>query len=411
MVNSVILDPASSSQKKCVFNLPQVVANSIKIAGVGVYGAVAYFNDPVLGALRAIERLTVSSGGQILSEYTRKAHKIWEYQALKDSNIRHRSIKKGMWQSNYGFVSNSAGPDVAGVAGLAVAQPGSMTSRCCVDKHHLKKAGVLAEDSDLAICNLADLLGFFRAKWSSESVQASVVPMHLFSNLKLTVEFAPDAEEVATGCTAFSIPYLVIDQAPDSVAQQISSKSGLSCSYADWESEESFLGAGLTSKTFLNGYYGKTIGELVLMASGAFSHKQDGQVFKILINNEPYFNLSNGVDTDAKIQTLMRLQGFDLCIPAFADRKLAVGNATSATDANGEATSVYEGPADAEPVETNYYNDGRMSYLSVPIQAKIDSAQIEFTRTNNDALTLEFWAQIGKIMQFSADGSPLVSYV
>lgn len=233
--------------------------------------------------------------------------------------------------------------------------------------------------------------------------------MHLFSNLKLTVEFAPTAGEVATGCTAFSIPYLVIDQAPDSVAQQISGKS-ISCAYSDWEVEESFLGTGLTSKTFLNGYYGKTIGELVLMSSGAFSHKQDGQVFKILINNEPYFNLSNGIDSDGKVQTLMRLQGFDLCIPAFGDRKLAVGNGTVATSANGVATSVYEGPADALPVETNYYNEGRMSYLSVPIQAKIDSAQIEYTRTNNDALTLEFWAQVGKVMQFSADGSPLISY-
>ena len=409
MVNSVIIDPASSSQKKCVFNLPRFVANSIKLAGVGVYGAVAYFNDPVLGALRAIEKLTVSSGGQILSEYTRKAHKIWEYQALKESNIRHRSIKKGLWQSNYGFVSNSAGPDVAGVAGLAVSQPGSMTTRCCVDKHHLKKAGVLAEDSDLATCDLSELLGFFRAKWSSESVQSSAIPMHLFSNLKLIVEFAPDPEVVATGCDTVAIPYLIIDQAPDSVAQQISGKS-LSCAYVDWEVEESFLGAGLTSRTFLNGYYGKTVGELVLMVSGAFSTKQAGQVFKILINNEPYFNLSNGVDSDAKIQTLMRLQGFDLCIPAFADRSLAVGNATYATDANASATSIYEGPANAVNTETNYYNEGRMSYLSVPIQAKIDSAQIEYTRTNNDAITLEFWGQVGKIMSFSADGSPLVAY-
>ena len=86
-------------------------------------------------------------------------------------------------------------------------------------------------------------------------------------------------------------------------------------------------------------------------------------------------------------------------------------NQGRADNVNAGANSIYEGTGD-QITESNFYNQGRLSYLVLPIDTKIDSMRYNYSRTQTTQINLEFWAEIGRVMMFDPkSGAPVVSYI
>lgn len=413
MIRSQIIEASSFTQQRCEFNLPQKLASSIKIAHLGVFGGVGYVVNSLTGMANVIKKVVLRDGATVLSQYDQNVNNYLEFKLLQQSNSRHRNINKILYASNYGMLSNNGGLNSgAAVAGIVLGEQG-VNPRVCVDKHDLKRSATLEADSDLAIVNLADMLGFCGATfYDGETAIAGVVPCHIFNNLKLSIEFnTPDS--VATNATTVAQPYLIFDELEGSPFEEQLAKPSIQAQYVDLELEKVFLGTQLNSKAYLNSFYGKTLGNLYLMFddndSYALSQYQAGEVVRLNVNNTPLFQLTSGIDTPAKKAAFLRMLGIDLSIPLMADRTLD-GVPTSANSADD--TSLYEGlAAGLLPVQSQYYSGGTCSYLAMPINTRINQLQLDYIRTNNSDLSMLFWGEVMKVMTVDKDGSKMISYM
>jgi len=415
MIRTHIVEASSFTQQRATFNIPTVLASSIKVCHLGAYGAQVYPSNAILGQLACVDKIVIRSGGTVLGQYDRNTHNILEYKMLKQAGIKHRNVYKQLLASNYGCVLAQAGAESADHPGNAALTMGdALTPRVCVDKHSLKRLAVAEANTDFACVDLADILGWCSATYTAGDMQAAgIMPCHIYDNLKLTIEFT-DANSVGTGATTIAQPYLIVDELEDAglAAKFSAAKKQLSVSYVDYELESVFVGAATNSKVFLNGFYGKTVGELVMMSDDvdAFSTGQANEVFRLLVNNQPLLNLTSGVDHPAKKAAFMRMQGMDLYVPLFSDRALAAGNGTLATGADGTATAIYDGPANSASQQTIYYTN-KCSYLSLPVMVPVEKLQIDYNRSNTDALTLLFWAQVQKVQRWDSMAAPVVAYM
>jgi len=412
MIRSQIIEASSFTQTRAEFNIPQSLASSIKLAHLGVFGAVGYPTNSLVGMVNVIKKIVLRDGATVLSQYDQNVNNYLEFKLLQQSNSRHRNINKVLYGSNFGMLSNNGGLNsVAVVAGVAFGEQG-VNPRVCVDKHDLKRSAIAEADSDLAVVNLADLLGFCSATFIiGENQIAGVVPCHIFNNLKLSIEFnIPDT--VVDTSTTVAQPYLIFDELDNpQLAQQLAQPS-VQAQYVDLELEKVFLGNSLNSKAYLNSFYGKTLGSLYLMFDDAeayaLSGYQAGEVVRLNVNNTPLFQLTSGIDTPAKKAVFLRMLGIDLSIPLMADRVLDGVPA----GANPSATSLYEGLiADILPVQSQFYCGGTCSYLAMPVNTRINQLQLDYVRTANTNLNMLFWGEVMKVMTVDRDGSKMVSYM
>jgi hypothetical protein len=414
MIRSQIIEASSFTQSRADFNIPQKLASSIKIAHLGVYGGVGYVQNAITGMANVISKIVLRDGATVLSQYDQNINNYLEFKLLKQNNSRHRNINKVLYSSNFGMLSNNGGVNsaaqVAGVAnGEALVNP-----RVCVDKHDLKRSALAEADSDLAVVSLADMLGFCGATFSDGEEQiANVIPCHIFSNLKLSIEFKAPAQ-VAANATTVAQPYLIFDELVNPALEQQLAKPSVMAQYVDLELEKVFLGAGTASKAYLNGFYGKTLGNLYMMCSDesltyALSQYQPAEVLRLNVNNTPLFQLTSGIDTPAKKAAFLRMLGIDLSIPLMSDRVLD-GVPLPAADA--DATSLYEGAAAAANVQTQFYSGGVCSYSALPINTRINQLQLDYSRqVANNASALLFWGEVMKVMTTGSDGNKVVSYM
>ena len=414
MIRSQIIEASSFTQQRAEFNIPQNLASSIKIAHLGVFGGAAgYVINSLTGMANVIKKIVLRDGATVLSQYDQNVNNYLEFKLLQQSNSRHRNINKVLYASNFGMVSNNGGLNSgAAIAGIAFGEQG-VNPRVCVDKHDLKRSAVAEADSDLAIVNLADMLGFCGATfYDGEEGIAGVIPCHIFNNLKLSIEFNAPAS-VATGATTVAQPYLIFDELDNPALEQQLAKPSIQAQYTDLELEKVFLGASLNSKAYLNSFYGKTLGNLFLMfddaSAYALSGYQVGEVVRLNVNNTPLFQLTSGIDTPAKKAAFLRMLGIDLSVPLMADRILD-GVPLPAADA--DATSIYEGlAAGLLPVQSQFYSGGTCSYLAMPINTRINQLQLDYVRTANTALNMLFWGEVMKVYSKDRDGNAMVSYM
>lgn len=413
MIRSQIIEASSFTQQRAEFNIPQKLASSIKIAHLGVFGGVGYVVNSLTGMANVIKKIVLRDGATVLSQYDQNVNNYLEFKLLQQSNSRHRNINKVLYASNFGMVSNNGGVNSgAAIAGVALGEQG-VNPRVCVDKHDLKRSAVAEADSDLAIVNLADMLGFCGATfYDGEEGIAGVVPCHIFNNLKLSIEFNTPAS-VATGATTVAQPYLIFDELDNPALEQQLAKPSIQAQYVDLELEKVFLGASLNSKAYLNSFYGKTLGNLFLMFDDgnafALSGYQADEVVRLNVNNTPLFQLTSGIDTPAKKAAFLRMLGIDLSIPLMADRVL---NGVPAAAADADATSLYEGlAAGLLPVQSQFYSGGTCSYLAMPINTRINQLQLDYVRTANTNLSMLFWGEVMKVMTVDRDGSKMISYM
>lgn len=413
MLKSQIIEANSFTQSRCEFSIPQKMCASMKLAHLGVYGAQAYMVNGQIGQVSVIKKITLRQGGTVLSQYDRYFTNYLEFKSLGSGNSYHRNIGKQLKASNYGCVLNNGGPDVAAVAGLA-AGSGALRPRVCIDKKDLKTTQVAEADTHFAILDLAECLGFLSASYGDEANQISgVVPCHIFNNLKLSIEFQPPAS-VAIGATTVAQPYLIFNEIEDDALAKRFMTRSLVAQYADFELETVFLGTATTSKQFLNSFYGKTLGNMVMMVDSGQavprSYQQQGEVMRLLVNNSNLIQLTTGIDHAGKKAAFTRMTGSDLTIVAYADRTVPDFSAYNA-DANASATTLYEGGANAFSTESNFYTGGTQSYLVLPIQTKIDKLQIDYSRVAAGGINLLFWAEVGKVLSFDQMGATVISYI
>lgn len=417
MIRSQIIEASSFTQQRAEFNIPKSLASSIKIAHLGVYGADAYVVNSLTGMANVIKKIVLRDGATVLSQYDQNVNNYLEFKLLQQSNSRHRNINKVLYASNFGMLCNNGGVDGAAITGDPdILTEAAVNPRVCVDKHDLKRSAVAEADSDLAIVNLADMLGFCGATfYDGEEGIAGVVPCHIFNNLKLSIEFnAPDS--VATGATTVAQPYLIFDELDNPALEQQLAKSSINAQYVDLELEKVFLGGAQNSKPYLNSFYGKTLGNLYMMFDDgepyALSAYQEGEVVRLNVNNTPLFQLTTGVDTPAKKAAFLRMLGIDLAIPLMADRTL---DGVPTANANADITSLYEGlAANILPVQSQFYSGSTCSYLAMPVNTRINQLQLDYSRaappggTNSVML---FWGEVMKVMTVDRDGSKLISYM
>lgn len=414
MLKSQIIEANSFTQSRCEFSIPQKMCASMKLAHLGVFGAQAYPINGQLGQVAVIKKITLRQGGTVLSQHDRYFKNIMEFKSLGSGNSYHRNIAKQLKASNYGCVLNDGGSDVAAIAGLAAPGSGALRPRVCMDKKDLKTCQVAEADTHFALLDLAECLGFLSAVYGDGANQISgVIPCHIFNNLKLSIEFDTPAS-VAAGATTVAQPYLIFNEVEDdALAQRFMSRS-LVAQYTDHELESVFLGTQTTSKQFLNSFYGKTLGNMIMMVDSGQavprSYLQQGEVMRLLVNNSNLIQLTTGIDTVGKKAAFTRMTGNDLTIVSYADRTMPDFTAYNA-DANGSATTLYEGPANAASTESNFYTGGTQSYLVLPIQTKIDKLQIDYSRVAAGAINLLFWAEVGKVLSFDNMGAAVISYM
>ena len=416
MIRSQIIEASSFTQKRADFNIPQKLATSIKIAHLGVFGGQGYLTNSLIGMARVIKKIVLRDGATVLSQYDQNFTNYLEFKLLQQSNSRHRNINKVLYASNFGMLSNNSGVDsLANVANTALGEQ-AVNPRVCVDKHDLKASQVAEADSDLAIVNLADMLGFCGATfYDGEEGIAGVIPCHIFNNLKLSIEFN-NADDVADTATTVAQPYLIFDELDNPALEQQLAKPSINAQYVDLELEKVFLGGNLNSKAYLNSFYGKTLGNLYLMfdpvavADFPRSALQTDEVVRLNVNNTPLFQLTSGIDTPAKKSAFLRMLGIDLSIPLMSDRVL---NNVPKPNNNADATSLYEGQNAtlANGIQSQFYSGGTCSYLAMPVNTRINQLQLDYARTNADAVNMLFWGEVMKVMTVDRDGSKMISYM
>jgi hypothetical protein len=420
MLKSQIVEASSFTQTQCDIKIPKALCASMKLCHVGVYGGAGFPRNGIVGQLNIISSIELMDGATVLSSYTDKLRNYLEYNLLKKSNNENRSLLKATNASNYGMVLNNGGADMAGnIIGKAILHEGAVRPRVCVDKRALKKSQANEVDSNLASLDLSMVLGFLNAQYKlGSNVVGNVIPCHLFDNLRLRLKFT-GASNVCAGATTVAQPYLLFDEIVDDNLSNsfLSAKNNLIAEYADSELEQIYVAGTQTAvNNYLNGFYGKQVGNLVFMVDvnngETGSPFQAGEQFKMTVNNNALLGLTSGINHEGKKAMYLRQSGIDLDIPAFADRKINLfGNL--ATVANTNADTVYEGNGGDASTETNYYNVGRLSYLSLPIDLKIDNMKLEYVRGAGGAqVNMLFWAEVGKLLSFDqSTGATTVSYL
>ena len=418
MLKSQIIDATSFTQLKVEFSLPQILCTGIRVCNLGVYGGTGFPVDGMVGQLGCISKVTISDGGESLSHYKSKVQNFLEFKVLQDTNSKNRNRNKALFASNYGMVLQNGG-NVTGanaIVGGCVGEQ-AVRPRVCIDKKNLKTSGNLEQNSDLALLDLSMILGFLNGtyKIGSSSQISGIVPLLLFDNPKLSIEFVSTPASVCANATMFAQPYLIVDEIVNPQLSQtfLNAKGTIVGEYSDFELESVFLSNNTQKEVFLNGFYGKTLGNLILMNDMGYdvplSYAQTNEEVKMLVNNQNLIQLTSGVNSPGKKACFTRMNLGDLDIVSMADRVVAP-YLTHADDANVSLTSLYEGPANGSSTESNWYTEGSQSYLALPINAKIDSLKLSYKRTNNDNLNLLAWGEVEKIITFNT-GKALISYL
>jgi hypothetical protein len=418
MLKSQIIEATSYiSNKRVDFNIPSVLCSNIKLVNLGVFGTtqVQYPVDPVLGQLAVIKSIRLTENGQVLSQYDRRFSNLMQYKMLTNNNTQQRCIERKVSAHNYGLVVNNGGSDDAGNPNTnGVLSEAAVRPRICVDKKDLTRIAPAQIDTKFAILDLKRVLGFLTAQWDSSNADImGYVPCHLFRNLKLSIEFVDTITQVALTATQVLQPYIIMDTIEDPAMEK--AFMGKQAQWLEYELEEVFINNAQQANNFLNSFYGKTLANLHVMSDtgSTLSPNLQGEKLNLLVNQVPLFQQS-GVDTVGKRAAFTQMCLGDLYIPLTADRVIAaIPDKTN--DADASATSIFEGAAVAAqlPVSSSYYASGTASYLCMPIQQKIESLQLRYTRTlatNNTYLL--FWGEVAKVLQMDPkSGAPVVSYV
>lgn len=426
MIKSHVLECTSFTQTQCDIKLPKSLCSSMKLAHLGVFGGVGYPVSGIAGQLGVISEIELLDGGTVLSGYTNKVQNLLEFLVLRKSNNVNRNVLKSLHCSNYGFLLNNGGADAGETLDGIASTPyeGAVRPRVCVDKKNLMTSQVLEQETDFAVLDLSMVLGFLNAQYKmGENVMQNVIPCNLFENLRLRIKFNSPAS-VCDNATTVAQPYLIFDEIIDEQLSNafLQSKNSIIAQYKDLELEQVFLGANTSVNTFLNGFYGKTIGNLYVMfdSSTSGSPYQGGargngippkEQFKFTVNNNSLLSLTSGIDHVGKKAMYLRQCGLDLDVPSLGDRVITL-NGNLATIANGDANCLYEGGGSDKSVESNFYNAGRLSYLALPLDIKIDSMQVEYLRTLTGVVNMLVWAELGKFLNFDKNsGATTISYL
>jgi hypothetical protein len=283
--------------------------------------------------------------------------------------------------------------------------------KVCVDKKDPPRIAAVEADTRFATLDLADVLGWCSAVYTAGSTQLSgVMPCHIHNQLKLSVEF--DATQVAAG-TVMAQPYLIFHEVQDQSLEGSFMNQNLVAQYADWELESVYLGNGIQSKVFLNSFFNKTVSKLAMICDidgTGQSEALGGEVLRLLVNNTPYFQLTTGLDHEAKKAAFTRLAGFEFPIALHSDKQVATVPTCWPANPNADATSICEGDDAADESGSLWYRANN-SYLVLDINQRINNMQIDYAIAGAApaALTLQFWGQVEKLVKYSPN-APLVAY-
>jgi hypothetical protein len=272
---------------------------------------------------------------------------------------------------------------------------------------------VAEAETRFAILNLADVLGWCSAVYTGGSAELSgAMPCHIHKQLKLSIEFDAPGNVTLGAATTVAQPYLIFREAQDPAAEKAYMNPNLVAQYSDWEMESVWIGNGTSSKVFLNSFYNKTVSKLAMIndidATGQ-SVALVGEVFRLLVNNTPYFQLTTGINHEAKKAALTRLAGYELPIALHSDKTIATTTRMWPVNPDTDATSICEGQ-DADDVSGSLWFRANNSYLVLPINQKINQMQIDWSIGAAPVdLTLQFWGQVEKLVSYSTN-APTVAY-
>jgi hypothetical protein len=279
-------------------------------------------------------------------------------------------------------------------------------------------------DTKFAVLDIADVLGWANAIYKSGSeVISSYMPCHAHKNLKLSIEFNLPAL-VSPTATQINQPYIIFDEVDNMQVAESFKVGSMVGEWTDLELEEVYLGNATSSKTFLNSFYGKTLGTLhVLPLSGVagadnvplapttgLTTSTGADKLNVLLNQAPLLQ-QGGIDSPGKRCAFLQMSVGDLSIPLGADRVItnSPDKATSADATN----SIYEGPANAGAYncQSNFFSQGTLSYSALPIQAKVNSLQLDFASSVNSVQSLLCFGEVLKTETFDNAGKPVIGYV
>lgn len=414
-VVSHIIEATNFSPTRCDFNIPQILAEKITLAGVGVYGAQGRPSDPVIGQLGVIKSITLKDGGVILSQISRDFSTIVRFKLLaQSSNEDFRAKRRHRDGSNFGVEfrrGGAAGTTQPGAAGRTC--EAATNPRVCVDKKDASFIDTVADNTRFASLNLADVLGWCNAFYSSgETMVSSAMPCHIH-NLKLSIEFNDPATVLAG--TVVNQPYLIMHEIRDQQLENAFMNKNLVARYADWDEEIVRLGVNTSSKVFLNSFIGRTLSKLMFMptqAGGPQALAYPDEVFRMLVNNMPYTELSTGINHPGKKLMFTRQAGYELPVPLNSEKPVA--NVTvsqpDAPEAVGNVTASIEGTNAADTSGTLSHR-ADFSYLVMDINQKIENLQLDYALAAAPAAItdLKFFGLCEKQVAFSSS-APVVSF-
>ena len=413
LVVSQIIEATNFTQQRADFNIPKLLCDKIRLCHLGVYGDETQPLDPVLGQLACIKKIVLRDGGVVLSQYDRNIKSAMKLKLLASTTNDDFKVKRRNVDGSFaGLELRRAGANSdqqPGVAGRTM--EGAVIPKICVDKKDPPRIAVAEADTRFATLDLADVLGWCSAVYTAGSTQLSgVMPCHIHNQLKLSVEF--DATQVAAG-TVMAQPYLIFHDVQDQSLEGSFMNQNLVAQYADWELESVYLGNGIQSKVFLNSFFNKTISKLAMICDidgTGQSEALDGEVFRLLVNNTPYFQLTTGLDHEAKKAAFTRLAGFEFPIALHSDKQVDTVENCWPDNPNADATSICEGDDAADESGSLWYRANN-SYLVLDINQRINNMQIDYAIAGAApaALTLQFWGQVEKLVKYSPN-APLVAY-
>jgi hypothetical protein len=423
MYKSHIIEAASFTQQRVEFNIPASLCANLKICDLGVFGTAdaAYPLDPILGQLGIISKMTLRDNGQVLSQYDRRFASLMEYKTLMKSNTRQRGIVKKLYAHNYGLQVQNGGADNGntqiGIVGANNGE-GVVYPRICMDKKSLSRIFPNQLDTKLAVLDVRDVFGWANAMYSGNADLSAFMPCHMHRNMKLQIEFNPTTSVVAGANVRVAQPYLIFDEVMDPAMEK--EFMNATAEWTDLELEEIFLGADTASKKFLNSFYNKTVGNLhivplnngstvvPLAPSNGGTASTGADSVNVLLNQTPVFQLG-GVDSPGKRNAFLNMTVGELAIPLGSDR--VVQNSPARNLSSDAANSLYEGGANAGDFNTqsNFFSSGTLSYTVLPIQAKVNSLQLNFARSLNFDASLLCWGEVLKVSSMQ-NNVPVVGY-
>ncbi len=415
-VISHIIEATNFTSKRADFNIPALLCDKMKLCHVGVYGVAGQPLDPVLGQLAVIDKITLRDGGVILSQYNRNIKSAMKLKLLTNtSNDQFRSKRRVLDASLTGLEVRNSGVDADGVApgNPQKLMMGAGVPKICVDKKDPVHITEDEESTRFAILDLADVLGWCNAVYTGGSaVLSGTMPCHIHKQLKLSVEFAA-ADSVLAEST-IAQPYLIFHEAQDAAAEKAYMNPNLVAQYADWEMESVYLNEAQQSKVFLNSFFNKTLSKLAMITDATNANGQStalgGEVFRLLVNNTPYFQLTTGLNHPAKKAAFTRLAGYEMPIALHSDKPAGLVGTCWPNNPDEDATSICEGANPADVSGSLWYRAAN-SYLILDINQKISNLQIDWScdEAAANAVTLQFWGQVEKLVSYSTS-APVVAY-